>query len=392
MATCMQVLTTTPPPLPHRFALGSTWYMQRWPRAMSPTAAAAAAAAVSSTVSSTVSAAAAGRAMGMDGSGTYIHSPDAALRLPATLSATTTALLLVLRDPTARAVRRLRELMRRGKQSMSDAAGDRVDQRAVVGEGGLAAKLLFETDALSTCFEAAMDSAMDAEPLPSPPPPSPVDQAQLGQGPQAIHTPVHRQLGQAPQAPRRRRGRGGNGMAPATEQAAAAAAWRRRLNSPQLQPVNGSVNGQQQLLLPQASPARGPAAPTGRTLTAKAWARCVATVCGSRACMSGTGVDHPSCMQVLTTTPLPLPHRYGRLSPPAGRMGKGGGPLPLDGAARRSAAHARVRWPRAHLRLARAAAAPRDALPRRAAAGMAHCQPRQDQREQSDGARDDARS
>ena len=237
-----------------------------------------------------------------------------------------------------------------------------------------------------------MDSAMDAEPLPSPPPPSSVDQTQLGQGPQAIHTPVHRQLGQGPQAPRRRRGRGGTGMAPATEQAAAAAAWRRRLDSPQQQPVNGSVNGQQQLLLPQASPARGPAAPTGRTLTAKAWARCVATVCGSRACMSGTGVDHPSCMQVLTTTPLPLPHRYGRLSPPAGRMGKGGGPLPLDGAARRGAAHARVRWPRAHLRLARAAAAPRDALPRRAAAGMAHCQPRQNQREQSDGARDDARS
>ena len=72
-----------------RYILGRAWYRSHWRSARSR------------------------RTLGIDGSGTYLHSPLAALRIGAGLSSVDTTLLLVLRDPGERAVRRWRELARR---------------------------------------------------------------------------------------------------------------------------------------------------------------------------------------------------------------------------------------------------------------------------------------
>lgn len=71
-----------------RFLLGQEWYLRRWPLIDG------------------------GEPRGIDGSGSYLHSSEAMLRLPATLRPSTT-LLVLLRDPASRAAVRWRELRRR---------------------------------------------------------------------------------------------------------------------------------------------------------------------------------------------------------------------------------------------------------------------------------------
>lgn len=73
-----------------RFAFGPTWYRQRWHLHASPSTGAPSP-----------------QTIGVDGSGTYFHSPDAAIRLSASLPSST-RLLLLLRDPVSRAVRMVR--------------------------------------------------------------------------------------------------------------------------------------------------------------------------------------------------------------------------------------------------------------------------------------------
>ena len=97
-----------------RYLLGHQWYSQRWPLPQGGV-----------------------RALGMDGSATYLHSPSAALRIAATLHPSA-ALLVLLRDPTNRALRRWRELARRVDYTRG---------------ASFEAKMLTEGSALSRCFE-----------------------------------------------------------------------------------------------------------------------------------------------------------------------------------------------------------------------------------------------
>ena len=95
-----------------RFIYGSSWYFGRWPHVV-PTSSAAASSS-SSNVRDTSVASPPAAPLGVDGSGTYLASPDAAIRLGALLPPSTT-LLVVLRDPALRAARRWRELQRRAE-------------------------------------------------------------------------------------------------------------------------------------------------------------------------------------------------------------------------------------------------------------------------------------
>ena len=75
--------------------------------------------------------------MGVDGSATYLQSPQAAIRIAARLHRST-VLLAILRDPAVRAPRRWRELSRR----LDYTRGVSFD-----------VKILAEGSALSRCFE-----------------------------------------------------------------------------------------------------------------------------------------------------------------------------------------------------------------------------------------------
>ena len=104
-----------------RFVLGDGWYRRRWPiRKGAPT-------------------------VGLDGSGAYLPSADAALRLSAKLQPARVRLLLLLRDPVLRAQRRWRDLLRRAEYSK----GSNFD-----------AKMLAEAGALRRCFEAGGDGGV----------------------------------------------------------------------------------------------------------------------------------------------------------------------------------------------------------------------------------------
>lgn len=117
-----------------RYLLGEQWYMRRWPIRRGQ------------------------RAVGMDGSGSYLQSPEAAARLAARLSPATTSLLVLLRDPLARAVRRWTDLQRRSDYLRG---------------ASFEAKMYSEVKELSRCFEAER-VRRPPQPTPSPPPPSPL--------------------------------------------------------------------------------------------------------------------------------------------------------------------------------------------------------------------------
>jgi len=97
-----------------RYLLGQQWYSQRWALPVGI------------------------RKLGIDGSASYLQSPEAAMRLAAQLHQST-MLLVVLRDPMIRALRRWKELARRFEYT-----------RSVSFE----AKILAEATALLRCFEA----------------------------------------------------------------------------------------------------------------------------------------------------------------------------------------------------------------------------------------------
>merc|ERR1740139_176605 len=106
-----------------RYLLGEQWYMRRWPIRRGQ------------------------RAVGMDGSGSYLQSPEAAARLAARLSPATTSLLVLLRDPLTRAVRRWHDLQRRSDYLHG---------------ASFEAKMYSEVKELSRCFEAERGSELSS--------------------------------------------------------------------------------------------------------------------------------------------------------------------------------------------------------------------------------------
>ena len=107
-----------------RYSLGHQWYSQQWPLPRGK------------------------RQVAVDGSATYLQSPQAAMRVAARLHPST-MLLVVLRDPSSRALRRWRELARRADYSRG---------------GSFEAKMLAEGTALSRCFELGLGTNSAPEP------------------------------------------------------------------------------------------------------------------------------------------------------------------------------------------------------------------------------------